>query len=283
MIVNNFFASSRTIIVAGKGGVGKTTVSAALALAAAQAGLTSLLIELDGKPSLVSGTSHITVRHISPADALTEYFETHGLARLSKRLVSSGIVDVVATAAPGIDDLLVLGKIKALERERAADIIIVDGPAAGHAVTFLQAPRALYDTVGSGPIRQQAQDVLQFLADPTRCQVMLVTLAEATPVNELIDTAFALEDRVGVALAPIVINAIEEQPLLDIPSSIDTTSPLVTAARFHNSRVMQQTESISDLHTRLPLPTLRLTYSSSAISVIEDLANQLRSQIEQLS
>lgn len=136
MIVNNFFASSRTIIVAGKGGVGKSTVSAALALAAAQAGLTSLLIELDGKPSLVSGTSHITVRHISPAAALTEYFETHGLARLSKRLVSSGIVDVVATAAPGIDDLLVLGKIKALERERAADIIIVDGPAAGHAVTF---------------------------------------------------------------------------------------------------------------------------------------------------
>lgn len=112
---------------------------------------------------------------------------------------------------------------------------------------------------------------------------MLVTLAEATPVNELIDTAFALEDRVGVALAPIVINAIEEQPLLDIPSSIDTTSPLVTAARFHNSRVMQQTESISDLHTRLPLPTLRLTYSSSANSVVEDLANQLRSQIEQLS
>jgi hypothetical protein len=251
-------------------------------LAAAQAGLSSLLIELDGKPSLVSGTSHITVRHISPAAALTEYFETHGLARLSKRLVSSGIVDVVATAAPGIDDLLVLGKIKALERERAADIIIVDGPAAGHAVTFLQAPRALYDTVGSGPIRQQAQDVLQFLADPTRCQVMLVTLAEATPVNELIDTAFALEDRVGVALAPIVINAIEEQPLLDIPSSIDASSPLVTAAHFHNSRVMQQTESITDLHTRLPLPTLRLTYSSSATSVIEDLANQLRSQIEQL-
>ena len=283
MIVNNFFASSRTNIVAGKGGVGKSTVSAALALAAAQTGLSSLLIELDGKPSLVSGTSHIAVRHISPAAALTEYFETHGLARLSKRLVSSGIVDVVATAAPGIDDLLVLGKIKALEREKAADIIIVDGPAAGHAVTFLQAARALHDTVGSGPIRQQAEDVLQFLADPSRCQVMLVTLAEATPVNELIDTAFALEDRVGVALAPIVINAIEEQPLLDIPPSLDASSPIATAARFHNSRVAQQTESISNLRTRLPLPTVRLTYSSSTNTMINDLAKQLRSQIDQLS
>jgi MinD-like ATPase involved in chromosome partitioning or flagellar assembly len=283
VIVNNFFASSRTIIVAGKGGVGKSTVSAALALAAAQTGLSSLLIELDGKPSLVSGTSHIDVRHISPAAALTEYFETHGLARLSKRLVSSGIVDVVATAAPGIDDLLVLGKIKALEREKAADIIIVDGPAAGHAVTFLQAARALHDTVGSGPIRQQAEDVLQFLADPSRCQVMLVTLAEATPVNELIDTAFALEDRVGVALAPIVINAIEEQPLLDIPPSLDASSPIATAARFHNSRVAQQTESISNLRTRLPLPTVRLTYSSSTNTMINDLAKQLRSQIDQLS
>jgi anion-transporting ArsA/GET3 family ATPase len=283
VIVNNFFASSRTIIVAGKGGVGKSTVSAALALAAAQSGLSCLLIELDGKPSLVSGTSHIDVRHISPAAALTEYFETHGLARLSKRLVSTGIVDVVATAAPGIDDLLVLGKIKALEREKAADIIIIDGPAAGHAVTFLQAPRALYDTISSGPIRQQAEDVLQFLADPSRCQVMLVTLAEATPVNELIDTAFALEDRVGVALAPLVINAIEEQPLLDIPSSLNASSPLVSAARFHNSRVAQQTDSITNLHTRLPLPTLTLTYSSSPDNVVNELAVQLRSQIERLS
>jgi hypothetical protein len=282
VIVKNFFASSRTIIVAGKGGVGKSTVSAALALAAAQAGLRCLLIELDGKDCLISGTSHIDVQHISPAAALSEYFETHGLARLSKRLTALGIVDVVATAAPGIDDLLVLGKIKALEREDKADIIIVDGPAAGHAVTFLQAPRALHDTVATGPIRQQADDVLDFLADPSRCQVLLVTLAEATPVNELLDTAFVLEDRVGVALAPLVINAVEVQPLLDIPASLDVASPLIMAANFHNSRVRQQTEATTVLGSRLPLPTITLPFISPSATLAEELADHLRHQIEKL-
>ncbi|NDC26668.1 MAG: hypothetical protein EBZ54_02510, partial [Actinobacteria bacterium] len=132
------FASSRTIIVAGKGGVGKTTVSAALACAAARRGLRVLFVELDGKPiptELTSGDGHITTMSLTAGDALVDYLEHHGLGRLAKRFASTGILDVIAAAAPGLDDLLVLGRIKALDRASDHDLIVVDGPAAGHALT----------------------------------------------------------------------------------------------------------------------------------------------------
>src|SRR3546814_4074076 len=76
-------------------------------------------------------------------------------------------------------------------------------PAAGHAITFLQSARALLDTVRVGPINAQAREVLEMLTDHERCRLVLVTLPEETPVNELVDTAFSLEDRVGVGLAPV--------------------------------------------------------------------------------
>ncbi len=82
------------------------------------------------------------------------------MKRISKRLAASGALDVVATAVPGMKDILVLGKVKSLDESRAADLIIVDAPAAGHAITFLLSARGLLDAVRVGPIRKQAQDVV---------------------------------------------------------------------------------------------------------------------------
>ena len=115
----------------------------------------------------------------------------------------------MATAAPGIDDIVVLGKVKQLERSGEWDVIVVDGPAAGHAITFLTSAAGLLDAVRGGPVRAQAQDVVDLLADPDRCQVVLVTLPETTPVNEVVETAYALEDRVGVRLGPVVVNHVD--------------------------------------------------------------------------
>ena len=84
---------------------------------------------------------------------------------------------------PGIKDILVLGKVKSLERSNNADLIILDAPAAGHAVTFLMSAHGLLDAVRVGPIRSQAQDVIELLTDASRCQILLVTLPEETPVN----------------------------------------------------------------------------------------------------
>src|SRR5262249_19247225 len=148
----------------------------------------------------------IQARFLTPDAALVDYLESHGMKRISKRLAQSGALDVVATAVPGMKDILVLGKVKSLEEQAKVDPVLVDAPSAGHAVTFLLSARGLLDAVRVGPVRKQAQDVVELLTNPARCQVMLVTLPEETPVNELIDTAFAVEDRAGVALGPVVVN-----------------------------------------------------------------------------
>ncbi len=178
-----FFATSRLVIVAGKGGVGKTTVTAALAVAAAKSGLRVLVVEVEGKSGLGhlfdvdalrydettvlvgagAGGGTVLARAITPTDALLEYLIDHGMRRLSNRLVRGGALDVVATAAPGIEDILVLGKVKQLERGGAVDLILLDAPAAGHAVTFLESARGLLDAVTVGPINTQARDVMEML------------------------------------------------------------------------------------------------------------------------
>jgi len=230
-----FVSTARVAIVAGRGGVGKTTVTAVLARAAIRRGLRVLVIELDGKPTLDDLLPDASVQHISASAALGEYLDSHGLSRVAKRLTSAGIIDVVATASPGIDDIVVLGKIKQLERSGSYDLIVVDGPAAGHAITFLLAAKGLLATVRGGPIATQATEVADMLADPTRCQVLLVTLPEATPVNEAVETAAALRDRVGVHLAPIVVNAVDDGPALQADAAPEG-SPLRDAADFRNAR-----------------------------------------------
>ena len=276
-----FLRASRVVIVAGKGGVGKTTVTAALARRAGLEGLTTLVIELEGRSGLPElfgqpaltyqpevlvpgggGTGDVLGRTLTPDDALLEYLEDHGLRRVSKRLVATGAMDVVSTSAPGIRDILVLGKVKQLERADVADLIVIDAPAAGHAVTFLLSARGLLDAVRVGPVRTQAADVLELLTDPARCSVVLVTLPEETPVNELVDTAFALEDRVGVSLGPVVVNGL--YPRLEglevDPGQGADAEALRAAAAFRLARTAQQEEQVARLAERLPLPQWRLPF-----------------------
>ena len=277
-----FLSASRVLIVAGKGGVGKSTVAATLVTAARRVGLRALLVETDGKPLLVDDAADqgLSARTITPAEALSEYLDRSGLGRISRRLVTSGIVDVVASASPGIDHLLVLGKVKQLEREAAADVIVVDGPAAGHALTMLRTPRALADSVVVGPIRQQATDVLAMLNDEARCQVLLVTIPEPTPVNEVIETAFSLEEDIGVRLAPLVVNRVDDHSPIAIPASIASDSAVARAARFRNDRIAGQARSIADLTRRLPLAQLHLPLDTNA--TLDERTTHLLSAIENL-
>jgi anion-transporting ArsA/GET3 family ATPase len=184
------------------------------------------------------------------------------------------VLDIVATAAPGIDDILVLGRVKALARDEDVDLVVLDAPAAGHAVTFLQSARGLVDAVSGGPIHTQASEVLEMLGDPARCQVVLVTLPEETPVNELVDTAFALEDRVGVSLGPIVVNGsyADHQGLdADLDSLAgaaelgpDDLAALRSAAAFRLERVATQAEETTRLAAALPLAQIVLPYVFAA-------------------
>ena len=252
--------AAKLAIVAGKGGVGKTTVTAVLARAASAAGRRVLVIELDGKPTLAEQLPGIEVRHISAAESLADYLVDHGFRRIAKRLVSSGVIDVVGTAAPGIDDLVVLGKIKQLERSGEWDLIVVDGPAAGHAITFLTSASGLLDAVRGGPVREQAEGVLEMLRDPERCQVILVTLPETTPVNELVETSYAIEERVGVQLGPVVVNQVDVADVPD-PEEVDADIPddVAAAARFRRARASLQSAEIDRLRADVPLPQIHLS------------------------
>jgi arsenite-transporting ATPase len=245
MEMERFCATSRVVIVAGKGGVGKTTTTAALAVAAARTGASVLIVEVEGKSGLSACfgappleyddaelSPGVRARTLTPDRALLEYLEDRGLRRISKRLVRSGALDVVATAVPGMKDILVLGKVKQLEQGNAADLILIDAPAAGHAISFLMSPRGLLDAVRMGPVRSQAEGVIAMLSDPARCRVMMVTLPEETPVNELVDTAFTLEDRVGVKLGPVVVNAMPaELPLAGCTAAQDAATARVPIPR----------------------------------------------------
>ena len=200
------------------------------------------------------------------------------MKRISRRLISSGALEVVANAVPGMKDILVLGKVKSLDEARAADLIIVDAPAAGHAVSFLLSPRGLLDAVRVGPINKQASDVVALLEDPARCQVMLVTLPEETPVSELIETAYAIEDRAGVALGPVVVNQCFAPPPPGLNGSGVTAkvladaeacgrfvsereaNDLAHAIAFRAEREHVQHEQIVRLRERLPLPQIALPF-----------------------
>ncbi len=282
MDVGSFCTESHVMVVAGKGGVGKTTIAAALAQMAARAGISVLIVELEGKSGITTAFGRgedlgyeevdlghlVRARRLTPDDALVEYLEDHGLRRVSKRLAHSGLLDVVSTAIPGIRDVLVLGKVKQLERERAADLILVDAPATGHAITFLTSASGLVGAARGGPLRSQAQDVVDLLNDPSRCRVILVTLPEELPVSETIESAYTLEDKAGVQLGPVIVNACDpepvglERPAADVAADAGMApdpahlEALEQARRFRLERHAVSAEQVERLERDLPLPTL---------------------------
>jgi anion-transporting ArsA/GET3 family ATPase len=273
--VGRFLAASRVLIVAGKGGVGKSTIAAALARAGCDAGVSVTLVSIDDKlpPSGVPAEIERVV--VDPGRALSEYLSEHGLARISRQLVSSGITDLVAGTAPGIDDLLVLGKIKQMEREGGRDVIVVDGPAAGHALDMLRAPTLLRRAVAGGPVRSQAEDVLAMLGDASRCRVMLVCAPESTPIQEMVDTAYDLEEEIGVHLAPVVVNGIDTAPdaVLELGveglAGVAGQGPLLEAARHRLARVTAHRSAIDELERSFPLPHLDVPRVASSAGSID--------------
>lgn len=265
--------------------MGKTTVGASVGVAAARSGLDVLLVELEGDSHLgrpfgagqlgyaatelerFDGGGRLRARHLTAREAMRQYLDAGGINRITERLPRTGLVDLVTSAAPGLADLVLLGKIRQLEQRGEADLIVVDAPASGHAVGFLMAPRGLARTAASGPVRHQADLALELLADQARCQVTLVTMPEEGPVSEVIETGFALEDEVGVRLGPLVVNgclaavdglaeAVAQAPAR--PRGAGAAS--LAAARFRLERLASQADQTARLARELPLPQVRLPF-----------------------
>lgn len=323
------FLEPRVLVVSGKGGVGKTTVAAALALVAARQGRTVCLAEVDRKGSLPKlfdapnlgyqpkeMSPGVWGMNIVPEAALAEYLEVqYHMKRISKAFSSTHFVDYITTAAPGLKDILVLGKIWYLEQGRDAgggqphfDTIVVDAPAAGHMLSFLSAPMGLSDALQIGPVRRQSDWLLDMLRDPARTRVHLVTLAEEMPVSETLETAEALRTRVGIETGAVFANAVYSQlfspaeskrvkeldakdagalvteaKAVGLDLDDDEIDALLGYARFLEARRSIQTHHLKNLKKGVADPVIELPFLFSAglaLPDIETLADRIELEIE---
>ncbi|HUH06827.1 MAG TPA: ArsA-related P-loop ATPase [Egibacteraceae bacterium] len=221
--------AARLVLVTGKGGVGKSTVAGALAVAGARSGRRTCLIEVEGRQALADllGTApwEFGERELLPGlfglsidadSSLAEYLHHfYGAQRLSRLVVGSSAVNFATAAAPGVRDVLLLGKVKEVERRGvdrghpAYDLVIVDAPPTGRIVNFLRAPEATTELVGVGPVRSQAQSIVDLLLDGSRTRLQLVAAYEELSVTETVESATALAE-LGLALNPVVVNRVLE-------------------------------------------------------------------------
>ncbi len=278
----------RLVVVTGKGGVGKSTVSAALAVLAARRGKRVLVAEVDARervaPMLGGRPSGPVIRPVLPGISTVNVDPRHALEEYALMVVKvraiyqavfeNRVVRFFLRAVPSLAETLMLGKIlhEARSEEHGKprwDLVVVDAPATGHAVQLLGTPRALLDTVPGGPLRRDAEWMQAFLSAPDRSAVALVSLPEEMPVTETAE----LDTQVGQGLAlprgPVFLNAMpgatfttgELDRLRGLSPSAPPLGPAARAALLqgaHRERAEAQAARLRELLGRdvVPLPLL---------------------------
>ena len=212
----------RLLIVTGKGGVGKSTIASALALLGAQHGKRTLACEMDAKGDLAAFLETTAVgfapRQVHPGlwamamhtdESLDEYLRLQlrvpGVSRIGPLAKA---FDFVATAAPGVREILTIGKLAYEVRERHFDLLVADAPASGHVVGQLTAPQAINSLVRVGAIRNQTGWVLDILGDAAVTGLVIVTTPEEMPVRETIELIGRVEKETTVDVAAVVVNRV---------------------------------------------------------------------------
>jgi anion-transporting ArsA/GET3 family ATPase len=224
--------SRRLVFLTGKGGVGKSVVGAALAVAARERGKRVLLVEvgaplgaarvLGGAPSRgreVEALPGLSTLNLDPATVMDEYVRhVVRLEMLVRRVLESPVYRRFFAAAPGLRELMVLGKIMVLEEARARfshrpvfDLVVVDAPATGHGLAFLKVPLAASAAVPVGPVGHNARRILALLRDPARTALVVVATPEEMAVVEAVQFHRLAREELGVEPAAVVLNGCHER------------------------------------------------------------------------
>jgi anion-transporting ArsA/GET3 family ATPase len=303
----------RLIVVAGKGGVGRTTVSASLAVAAARKGKRVLLCQTKSKERLSHlfaspqvGTDLVRLRdrlwgvNMTPQAALREYGAMVLRSEfIAKQVLENKVSRTFLRAIPGLEDYSMLGKVwyHTTEEEQAGrpkwDLVIMDGPATGHLLTMLMIPQAILEAVPEGPLTRPASATLQLLRDPARSAMVLVTLAEDLPSNEAIELAKKQRETVRMPFGPLVVNQLYPPRFAQGPSARAVASmpeelgdpglePLIDVARLAQRRRALNDRYLDRLRKDLPLPQVHLPYlfmPDFGPEAIDELARRLEGQV----
>ena len=301
-------ASKRFLIVTGKGGVGKTTVCAAEALALAAKGKRILVCMCNAKerlsamlgseligPEVKPVAANVWAVNMDPELALAEYgmMALHSKT-LFKLLFDNKYVRTFFRAVPGMQEWTLLGKAwwhtteKRDDGSWLYDVVILDAPATGHGLDMLRVPKIILDVVPPGLLRRDAERAWKMFQDPEMCAVVLVTLPEEMPTTETIELAKALRDELHLPIGKIVVNGVlpplfsrAERAAIEAAGPVTGDMPgdaALAAGRSRAIRERVQAESLARLAAELPIsPSFlpQLFEDAAQPAAIKELAKRM--------
>jgi anion-transporting ArsA/GET3 family ATPase len=280
----------RLVFVTGKGGVGKSTISIALGLAAASRGKRTIVCEVAGQETAsrvfrraevgfheVEVSNNLWAISIDPDQSLREYLLLQLKVRAMRDLlVRSRIFNYLAAATPGLKELVTIGKIwelaqpsRRVKKAQEYDLVIVDAPATGHGIGFLQTPRTFAGIARVGPVHAQAQELDRFITDHDSTGVAIVSLPEEMPVNESASLEESLTGDIGMAVDRIYMNALyperfsttDASELEDaLPRAEGPARAAVRAALSEHRRCRSQREQLQRLKQAVASPVKTLPF-----------------------